>query len=187
MGIMASSKDSGLGQLGAMFELRFKHICTMHSKGETEAAETKALELLAEPRLGRLHKAGMHMILATSETDFVHHSPEAVTLFGEALQGEMTACQRASLEYWHAEAEKLLEEARSDQSAIDNEINEKLKSGMTMRQIQDAQLSEMYERLARIGEEEGASAETSTAAASDQDAEVRKFGIERRGRGKALF
>ncbi|KAJ0377348.1 hypothetical protein COL26b_004298 [Colletotrichum chrysophilum] len=67
---MASSKDSGLGQLGAMFELRFKHICTMHSKGETEAAETKALELLAEPRLGRLHKAGMHMILATSETDF---------------------------------------------------------------------------------------------------------------------
>ncbi|KAF4832702.1 hypothetical protein CGCSCA4_v013523 [Colletotrichum siamense] len=152
---MASTKDSGLGQL-AMFELRFKHICTMHSKGETEAAETKALELLAEPRLGRLHKAGMHMILATSETDFVHHSLEA----------------RASLEHWHAEAKKLLEEARSDQSAIDNEINEKLKSGMTMRQIQDAQLSEMYERLARIGEEEGASAETSTAAPSDQDAEV---------------
>ncbi|KAF5495143.1 hypothetical protein CGCS363_v009625 [Colletotrichum siamense] len=170
---MASTKDSGLGQLGAMFELRFKHICTMHSKGETEAAEAKALELLAEPRLGRLHKAGMHMILATSETDFVHHSLEAVRLFGEALQEQdITEAQRASLEHWHAEAKKLSEEARSDQSAIDNEINEKLKSGMTMRQIQDAQLSEMYERLARIGEEEGASAETSTAAPSDQDAEL---------------
>lgn len=139
---MASTKDSGLDQLGggfladhmkttmltisAMFELRFKYICTMHSKGETEAAETKALELLAEPRLGRLHKAGMHMRLATSETDFVHHRLKAVRLFGEALQGEMTASQRASLEYWHPEAKKLLEEARSDQSAITREINKKL-------------------------------------------------------------
>ncbi|EQB50913.1 hypothetical protein CGLO_09613 [Colletotrichum gloeosporioides Cg-14] len=155
-----------------MFELRFRHICTMHSKGETEAAETKALELLAEPRLGRVHKAGTHMILATSETDLVHHSLEAVRLFGEALLGEMTASQRASLEYWHAEAKTLLEEARSDQSAIDNEINEKFKSGMTMRQLQDAQLSEMHERLARIDEDEGASAETSSAAPSGQDAEV---------------
>lgn len=109
-----------------MFELRFKHICTMHSKGETEAAEAKALELLAEPQLGRLHRAGMHMILATSENDFVHHSLQAVKLFGDALQeDDITAPQRASLEYWHAEAKKLLEEARSDQSAIDNKINEK--------------------------------------------------------------
>lgn len=109
-----------------MFEVRFKYICTMHSKGEIEAAEAKALELLAEPRLGRLHRAGMHMILATSEDDSVHHSLQAVKLFGDALEEDITAPQRASLEHWHAEAKELLEEARSDQKAITREINKKL-------------------------------------------------------------
>ncbi|KAK2745775.1 hypothetical protein CKAH01_06679 [Colletotrichum kahawae] len=160
---MASSNDSGLDQLGGMFEVRFKYICTMHSKGEIEAAEAKALELLAEPRLGRLHRAGMHMILATSEDDSVHHSLQAVKLFGDALEEDITAPQRASLEHWHAEAKELLEEARSDQKAITREINKKLESGMTMGQIQDAQLSEMYDRLrADAGAESESSAPPSS-------------------------
>ncbi|KAJ3959982.1 hypothetical protein N0V92_003375 [Colletotrichum tropicale] len=143
-------------QLGKMFELRYQQICTLFDQ-DREAALDDATELLMEPRLGRLHRAGLHMLLACSHTrsDFVTHALKAVEIYEAILsRTDLSPVQRSEVDELLEDAHEVLENARSDQSAIDREINQKLTSGMTIEELHDAQIKEMNDRFqAEIDEE----------------------------------
>lgn len=86
-----------------------------------------AAQLLMEPRLGPLHQAGMHLLLASSPYEYVHHAEEAVRLFTEILDGfEFTTTQRANAQKLLDAANVSLEKARADHSAISREVNKAL-------------------------------------------------------------
>ncbi|KAK2761979.1 hypothetical protein CKAH01_05209 [Colletotrichum kahawae] len=122
------------------------------SKGKREEAEK--LAAVMEPRLGPIHKAGMHMLLATSsQDDFLDHARKSVEIYEAILTNDLTAVQRAQLEEVLANAKDVLERARGDQSAIDREISKKLTT-MTMSQLHDAQIQEMHDRLQAEAEAE---------------------------------
>ncbi|CAG7563873.1 unnamed protein product [Fusarium equiseti] len=120
-----------LGPLATMFELRFKEAWRLWRAGDNDAAETVAMDLLLEPRLGIFHKAGIHTLLSTSSNNYIEHGLEAVRLYTEI-----------------SDRNDLTEDERKDiASRIDQQIQEKLAGGMTMEELHDAQIEEMNRRL----------------------------------------
>jgi len=86
-----------------------------------------AQELLGEPRLGRLHEAGMHMLLSTTPSEYVEHGLEAVRLYGDILQRQdLNPARRANIEKLHRQAQALLDKARHDKAEIAGRINDML-------------------------------------------------------------
>lgn len=79
----------------AMFELRYKEAWKIWHQGDNDAAEVMARELLQEPRLGRFHKAGMHMLLSTASHHYLENALEAVRLFTEiSMRNDLTDSER---------------------------------------------------------------------------------------------
>jgi hypothetical protein len=111
----------------AMFELRYKEAWKLWRQGDNDAAEDMARELLQEPRLGRFHKAGMHMLLSTASHYYVEHALEAVRLLTEiSMRNDLTESEREGVAKNLNGANKLLDKARLDQTRIDHEIQKKL-------------------------------------------------------------
>ncbi|KAF3806366.1 hypothetical protein GCG54_00006128 [Colletotrichum gloeosporioides] len=114
--------------------MRYREAWTLASKGKREEAEKLATELLIKPRLGPIHKAGMHMLMATSsQDDFLDHARKSAEIYEAILTNDLTAVQRAQMEEVLPDAKVVLERAHGDQSAIDREISKKLTT-MTMSQ-----------------------------------------------------
>ena len=108
---------SALSPLGQEFE---KQCTTAWEYFETERfdeANAISRKLVNDPRVGLLHKASCHMILAHSPDDYVFHAEQAVKLFKE-LYSDPTEPpdedQRRSQEKLVASAEKVLRQARED-------------------------------------------------------------------------
>lgn len=81
-----------------------------------------AEKLLMEPCLSSVHRAGMHLLLAASPTDYVEHA--RVRLYNEVLQRhDLTANDQASVRKMLGAAETALVKARRDQSAIALEVD----------------------------------------------------------------
>ncbi|KPM36846.1 hypothetical protein AK830_g9721 [Neonectria ditissima] len=115
-----------LDPLSAAFDLRYRWAWALYSQRQPETADAMACKLLAEPRLGRYHAAGMHLLLSTSPADYVEHALEAVRLYGDMLQREdLTGLERGELEELLGEAGALLERARRDQGAIARIVEQK--------------------------------------------------------------
>ncbi|EME41253.1 hypothetical protein DOTSEDRAFT_73612 [Dothistroma septosporum NZE10] len=73
--------------------------------------------LVKDPRVGLLHKASCHMILAHSPDDYVYHAEQAVKLFRDMYNDPRDPPdedQRRSQEKLVASAEKVLVQARDD-------------------------------------------------------------------------
>ncbi|KAM0232896.1 hypothetical protein ACHAP5_010558 [Fusarium lateritium] len=146
--------------LSTMFEIRYKEAWKLWRQGDKDAAEAMARDLLQEPRLGRFHKAGMHMLLATASHHYVENALEAVRLFTEiSAREDLTDSEREGVAKSLNNANKLLDKARLDQTRIDEEIQKKLDSGMTMDEFHQAQIDEMHQRLDAEGEASGAADE----------------------------
>ncbi|KAK2031153.1 hypothetical protein LX32DRAFT_650960 [Colletotrichum zoysiae] len=112
-----------------------------------------------EPRLSPIHQACMHLLLAASPYEFVHHAKEAVRLYSQVLEKfEHTPDQQANTEKMLEAANNALRKARSDQSAIDREVANA--SGKTMTDLHDAQLEELrrFEEYAQEGPSDDAAA-----------------------------
>lgn len=83
-----------------------------------------AEKLLMEPCLSSVHRAGMHLLLAASPTDYVEHARQAVRLYNKVLQRhDLTANDQASVRKMLGAAETALVKARRDQSAIALEVD----------------------------------------------------------------
>ncbi|KAM0246138.1 hypothetical protein ACHAP5_004920 [Fusarium lateritium] len=140
-----------LSPLAATFELRFKQAWDLCYENKREEAETVAAELLLEPRLGRFHQAGMHLLLAMSPDDYIDHALEAVRLYSEMGRREgLTDVERDLLEKLLNDANHVLNKARQDQTVVDRKIQKLLRgraSGMTMDDLHEAQIEEMHKRL----------------------------------------
>ncbi|KAF5613812.1 uncharacterized protein FSUBG_424 [Fusarium subglutinans] len=150
---------SDLNPLAATFELRYKKAWKLCYEGNREEAETTAAELLLEPRLGRFHQAGMHLLLAMSPHDYVEHALEAVKLYTEMENREgVTVTEREQLQKLIGDANHLLNKARQDQTVADRNI-QKVLATMTMDDLHDARIEEMHKRLdAEQAAEEAAAA-----------------------------
>lgn len=86
-------------------------------------ANTLSKKLLLEPRMGRLHRAGLHVILAHSSDDYVWHADEAVRMYETMYTDDMPPPTPEQAE----DIEELLENARSVQTKarIDSEALKK--------------------------------------------------------------
>ncbi|KAG5800201.1 hypothetical protein H9Q69_000783 [Fusarium xylarioides] len=158
---------SELNPLAATFELRYKKAWKLCYEGKREEAETTAAELLLEPRLGRFHQAGMHLLLAMSPYDYVEHGLEAVKLYTEMENREgVTATEREQLQKLIGDANHLLNKARQDQTVADRNI-QKVLATMTMDDLHDARIEEMHKRL--DAEQAAEEAAETAAAAEDGD------------------
>ncbi|KAI6750915.1 hypothetical protein HG530_014365 [Fusarium avenaceum] len=134
--------------LSTMFELRYKEAWKIWRQGDNKAAEVMARELLQEPRFGRFHKAGMHMLLSTASHYYLENALEAVRLFTEiSMRNDLTDSEREGIAKSLNSANKLLDRARLDRTRIDHEIQKILDNGMTMDELHDAQIKEMHQRL----------------------------------------
>ncbi|KAM0207267.1 hypothetical protein ACHAQI_007754 [Fusarium lateritium] len=141
--------------LSNMFELCYKAAWKLWRQGDKDAAEAMARDLLQEPRLGRFHQAGMHMLLSTASHYYVENALGAIRLFTEiSMRNDLTDIERECVTESLNNANKLLDKARLDQTKIDHEIQKKLEGGMTMDEFHQAQIDEMHQRL---DAEEGAS------------------------------
>ncbi|KIL92925.1 hypothetical protein FAVG1_04106 [Fusarium avenaceum] len=118
--------------LSTMFELRYKEAWKIWHQGDNDAAEVMARELLQEPRLGRFHKAGMHMLLSTASHHYLENALEAVRLFTEiSMRNDLTDSEREG-------------------------VSERADNGMTMDKLHDAQIREMHQRFDAEEEASGA-------------------------------
>ncbi|RGP68553.1 hypothetical protein FLONG3_8112 [Fusarium longipes] len=174
----------GLSPLAATFDLRFRHAWQLCYDDKREEAETAAAALLLEPRLGRFHQAGMHLLLAMSPDDYVEHASEAVRLYTEiGNRQDMTDFKKTHLEKLLKDANHLLNKAREDQTRIDREVQKILASGITMDELHDIQIKEMNQRLdAEDADEataEGADMESQDATGMTEDSQMTGIGSER--------
>ena len=89
----------------------------------TSQANTLSKKLLLEPRMGRLHRAGLHIILAHSSDDYVWHADEAVRMYENMYTDDMPPPTQEQAE----DIEELLENAKSVQTKarIDSEALKK--------------------------------------------------------------
>ncbi|KAF5677585.1 hypothetical protein FHETE_1636 [Fusarium heterosporum] len=134
--------------LSTMFEIRYNEAWKVWRQGDNDAAETMASDLLQEPRLGRFHQAGMHMLLSTASHYYVEHALEGVRLFTEiSARQDLTDAERAGITRNLNAANRLLDKARLDQTRIDYEIQKILDNGMTMDELHQAQINEMHQRF----------------------------------------
>ncbi|KAF9873302.1 hypothetical protein CkaCkLH20_09115 [Colletotrichum karsti] len=171
---MANSSE-GLDNLSTMFEWRFHEIWRIHADGRPEEAEISACELLMEPRLGSLHRAGLHLLLAGSPHDYVEHAKEAVRLYTEVkqqYQDTFSSEQKANIEKMLDAAKASLHKARTDEQAINRdmeratqvhlprflgqEANDSSAAGETMNDFHDASIKQAIEP-SRDDENEGPS------------------------------
>lgn len=105
-----------------MLELRYKEAWKIWRDGNNDAAEAKARDLLLEPRLGRFHQAGMHLLLSTASDYYVEHALEDIRLFTEiSARQDLTDKAREGITACLRDANKMLNRARRDQTRIDRE------------------------------------------------------------------
>ncbi|KAJ0159354.1 hypothetical protein CTA2_9878 [Colletotrichum tanaceti] len=148
---------SELDNLSAILEWRCKEIWGIHEQGRRDEADAMAQKLLMEPRLSSLHQACMHLLLAASPHDYVHHAKEAVRLYSEVLQEfEHTPQQQANVEKMLDAAKSALREARRDQSAYDREVNKLISAGgKSMTDLHNGQLEALQRSKEQTQEEVG--------------------------------
>jgi hypothetical protein len=87
----------------------------------TPQANTLSQKLLLEPRMGRLHRAGLHVILAHSPDDYVWHADEAVQMYENMYTNEMpppTAEQAEDIKELLENAKSVQVKARIDSEAL---------------------------------------------------------------------
>lgn len=75
-------------------------------------ANTLSKNLLLEPRIGRLHRAGLHVILARSPDDYLWHADEAVRMYENMYTDDMPPPTPEQAE----NIKELLENAKSIQA-----------------------------------------------------------------------
>ncbi|KAF3807355.1 hypothetical protein GCG54_00008812 [Colletotrichum gloeosporioides] len=114
-----------LVNLSAILEFRVKNAWRVNNQGKHEEAEELAAKLLMEPVLSSVHQGWMHLLLAGSPHDYVHHANEAVRLFTEVLdENKPTAtpheldCMTKTLD----KAKDAQRQALSDKSAADRKV-----------------------------------------------------------------
>ncbi|KAE9566561.1 hypothetical protein CGMCC3_g17273 [Colletotrichum fructicola] len=83
--VATATPANELDNLSAILEFRVKHAWRVNNQGKHEEAEEMAARLLVEPALSSVHQGWMHLLLAGSTHDYVHHANEAVRLFIEVL------------------------------------------------------------------------------------------------------
>ncbi|KAF4822052.1 hypothetical protein CGCSCA5_v002766 [Colletotrichum siamense] len=93
-----------LDNLSAIIEFRVKHAWRVNNQGKHEEAEEMAAKVLMEPALSSVHQGWMHLLLAGSPHDYVHHANE-----GRAAGKTMTDL--------HDDQMKKLQKFEDDQSA----------------------------------------------------------------------
>ncbi|KAI8265188.1 hypothetical protein K4K58_011714 [Colletotrichum sp. SAR11_239] len=135
-----------LDNLSAILEFRVKHAWRVNNQGKHEEAEEMAAKLLMEPALSSVHQGWMHLLLAGSSHDYVHHANEAVRLFTEVLdENKPTAtpheldCMTKTLD----KAKDAQRQALSDKRAADRKVAEELAAGKTMTDLHDDQMKEL--------------------------------------------
>ncbi|KAH9230915.1 hypothetical protein K456DRAFT_39206 [Colletotrichum gloeosporioides 23] len=88
-----------------------------------------AAKLLMEPALSSVHQGWMHLLLAGSPHDYVHHANEAVRLFTEVLDENKPAATPHELDCMTKTLEKAKDaqrQALSDKRAADRKAAEAL-------------------------------------------------------------
>ncbi|KAK2042889.1 hypothetical protein LZ31DRAFT_596008 [Colletotrichum somersetense] len=80
-----------------------------------------AAALLMEPRLGPFHQTDLHLLVSTSDNDYVHHAKEAVRLYTEVMN-------------------------ENDLIAIDQEVQMEFASGKTMTDLHHTQMQDLLDR-----------------------------------------
>jgi hypothetical protein len=87
----------------------------------TPQANTLSQKLLLEPRMGRLHRAGLHVILAHSPDDYVWHADEAVRMYENMYTNDMpppTPEQAEDIKELPENAKSVQVKARIDSEAL---------------------------------------------------------------------
>ncbi|KAI8202071.1 hypothetical protein K4K53_010029 [Colletotrichum sp. SAR 10_77] len=132
-----------LDNLSAILKFRVKHAWRVNNQGKHEEAEEMAAKLLTEPALSSVHQGWMHLLLAGSPHDYVHHANEAVRLFTEVLDEHKPTATPHELDCMTKTLEKAKDaqrQALSDKSAADREAAEALAAGKTMTDLHDDQM-----------------------------------------------
>ncbi|KAJ0285665.1 hypothetical protein CBS470a_006265 [Colletotrichum nupharicola] len=102
---------------------------SVNNQGKHEEAEEMAAKLLMEPALSSVHQGWMHLLLAGSPHDYVHHANEAVRLFTEVLDENKPAATPHELDCMTKTLEKAKDaqrQALSDKRAADRKAAEAL-------------------------------------------------------------
>ncbi|KAF4906562.1 hypothetical protein CGCF415_v007981 [Colletotrichum fructicola] len=152
----SAPEESPLGNLGAMFKWRYKHIWKLYGQKKYEEAEAEAMKMLMEPRLGDYHRAGMHLLLTGSPHDYVDNAKQAVRLYGKILEehgSNFSPKEQSGIQNLINRSNQALEKALRDQSDIKRNVREYLASGKTIDDLHDEQMKELQERemeLARV-------------------------------------
>ncbi|KAI8182081.1 hypothetical protein K4K51_001294 [Colletotrichum sp. SAR 10_75] len=132
-----------LDNLSAILEFRVKHAWRINNQGKHEEAEEMAARLLMEPALSSVHQGWMHLLLAGSSHDYVHHANEAVRLFTEVLDENKPTATPHELDCMIKTLEKAKDaqrQALSDKSAADRKFAKALAAGKTMTVLHDDQM-----------------------------------------------
>lgn len=83
-----------------------------------------AEQLLMEPHFSSVYRAGMHLLLAASPSDYVEHGEQAVRLYNEVFQRpDLSSNEQDNVRKMLAAAETALDEARHNQSAVTREVD----------------------------------------------------------------
>lgn len=85
-------------------------------------ANTLSKKLLLEPRMGRLHRAGLHVILAHSSDDYVWHADEAVRMYENMYTADMpppTPKQARSIKELLENAKAVQAKAHTDKKTLE--------------------------------------------------------------------
>lgn len=108
---------SELSPLGQEFERQCTKAWDLFELERFDEANAISRKLVNDPRVGLLHKASCHMILAHSPDDYVYHAEQAVKLFRGLYSDPAEPPdeeQRWSQEKLVMSAEKVLRQARED-------------------------------------------------------------------------
>jgi len=105
------------------------------------------MSLLSEPKLGDLHRAGCHLILAHSPHEPIYHAEKAVQLY-KAMNADITPSERKSHEALLKAAEDILAVVTKEKREIDEEAGEFNEEDF--QADLDRQIAEVSEDLAQF-------------------------------------
>ncbi|KAK4502989.1 hypothetical protein PRZ48_006416 [Zasmidium cellare] len=130
---MPSAND--LNAEGQIYEAEFKRAWALLRERKAEEANGLARHLLMEPSLGKLHRAGLHLLLAHGPDGYLKHAQEAVRLYENLYPDPLgrTRRQKESQETLLKSARQVLEQAEkyADEYCLpptDAEIEEDLQA-----------------------------------------------------------
>lgn len=124
-----------LGNYGYQAQSSFSHVWDLALSGKEEdrlQAEEISRQMLRDPRLGDLHKAGLHVLLALGPDNFVWHAQQAVDLYtnlyvvrpgGSYQGGTISPAAEASRVALLEQAQRVLNRATTDQSNLQKDYD----------------------------------------------------------------